>query len=146
MTEQETETFAERLRRIWLPAATVSFHLWEEERSSWHLTAALSPEITLEVYTKEWEDVPFLRLDHRDTTTKQQTSIMCNDYMRERRRAEVHIFDGPFGNPPLATEWMEFFRRGCWLSGCPIEASAHEKAEWIQGFSCEELETWNLKM
>jgi hypothetical protein len=44
------------------------------------------------------------------------------------------------------TRLARIFRRGCWLSGCPIEASAHEKAEWIQGFSREEIEAWNLKM
>ena len=46
----------------------------------------------------------------------------------------------------FAQEWLDFFRRGCWLSGCLIEASAHEKAEWMQGFSREEIEAWNLKM
>jgi hypothetical protein len=46
----------------------------------------------------------------------------------------------------LLDSWLPFFRRNCWLSGCPIEASAHEKAEWIQGFSREEVELWKLKM
>jgi hypothetical protein len=41
---------------------------------------------------------------------------------------------------------LPFFRRGCWLSGCPIEATAHEKAEWIRGFTREEIEAWNLKV
>lgn len=43
-------------------------------------------------------------------------------------------------------QWLPFFRRGCWLSGCPIEASAHEKAEWMRGFTREEVEAWNLKI
>ncbi len=43
-------------------------------------------------------------------------------------------------------DWLPLFRRNCWLSGCDIEASAHEKAEWIQGFTREELEAWNLKI
>jgi hypothetical protein len=44
------------------------------------------------------------------------------------------------------SEWMDFFRRGLWLSGADIEATAHEKAEWLQGFTREEIEAWNLKM
>ena len=43
-------------------------------------------------------------------------------------------------------EYLDFFRRGLWLSGCDIEASAHEKAEWIQGFTKQEIEAWNLRM
>ncbi|RYZ88212.1 MAG: hypothetical protein EOP06_11365 [Proteobacteria bacterium] len=46
----------------------------------------------------------------------------------------------------LLKQWLPFFRRGCWLSGCPIEASTHEKAEWTQGFSREDLEAWQLKL
>ncbi|RYX82416.1 hypothetical protein EON83_19580 [bacterium] len=29
------------------------------------------------------------------------------------------------------TRWMDFFRRGCWLSGCQIECTEHEKLEWV---------------
>ena len=48
-------------------------------------------------------------------------------------------------NGPITTQWMPFFRRGCWLSGLPIEATAHEKAEWMQDFTREEIESWNLQ-
>ncbi|RYF45551.1 MAG: hypothetical protein EOO38_15815 [Cytophagaceae bacterium] len=44
------------------------------------------------------------------------------------------------GSSSFATQWMPFFRRGCWLSGCPIEATVHEKVEWTRGFTREELE------
>ena len=47
---------------------------------------------------------------------------------------------------PFAAQWLDTFRRNCWLSGGDIEASAHEKAEWMQGFSPEEVEAWNLKV
>lgn len=45
----------------------------------------------------------------------------------------------------FTAEWMPLFRRNCWLSGCDIEATAAEKAEWIQGFTRAELEAWHLK-
>ena len=43
---------------------------------------------------------------------------------------------------------MPVFRRGCWLSGADVEATAHEKAEWMQNFTETEevMEAWNLKM
>ena len=44
----------------------------------------------------------------------------------------------------FAAEWIPFFGRGCWLSGCPIEASAEEKTEWMRGFTEEEIEEWHL--
>lgn len=47
---------------------------------------------------------------------------------------------------PRQSKWMDSFRRGCWLSGCAIEATAHEKAEWVQGFTREEIDAWNLKI
>ena len=45
----------------------------------------------------------------------------------------------------FAAAWMPRFRRNCWLAGCDIEATAHEKIEWMQGFTREELEALNLK-
>jgi hypothetical protein len=58
------------------------------------------------------------------------------------------ILNGSDANipPEIATEHLPLFRRGCWLSGCAIEASAHEKAEWMQSFTQEELEAWNLNL
>ncbi|RYX83925.1 hypothetical protein EON83_12365 [bacterium] len=44
----------------------------------------------------------------------------------------------------LEAEWLDKFRRGCWLSGISIEATAHEKAEWIQDFSEVEVKSWGL--
>ncbi len=46
----------------------------------------------------------------------------------------------------LVEQWLPLFRRNCWLCGCPIEATAEEKTEWVQGFTEEEIEAWNLKM
>ncbi|BCM92498.1 hypothetical protein IAD21_04378 [Abditibacteriota bacterium] len=46
----------------------------------------------------------------------------------------------------IFADWLPFFRRCCWLSGYPLEVSAHEKIEWMQEFIHEELQSWNLKM
>lgn len=46
----------------------------------------------------------------------------------------------------FAAAWEEAFQSGCWLCGCTIDASMHEKSEWMQGFTEEEIEAWNLKM
>lgn len=43
-------------------------------------------------------------------------------------------------------QMLAVFRKNCWLSGADIEASAHEKVEWIQGFGKEEIETWKLEV
>ncbi len=67
------------------------------------------------------------------------------------------IFSADMGSSPdapKATEkrrqftarWLPFFRRGCWLSGCDIECTAQERLKWIQGFTSEEIEAWNLKL
>ena len=46
----------------------------------------------------------------------------------------------------FAAQWTPPFRRGCWLCGCDIEASADEKAEWVREFTKEEIESWKLKI
>ena len=58
---------------------------------------------------------------------------------------DEHTTRSEQGGAEFIKSWIPFFRRNCWLSGCAIEATAHEKAQWIQGFSREELESWNLK-
>lgn len=46
----------------------------------------------------------------------------------------------------LQNQCLDFFRRGGWLSGVFLEASAHEKAEWMQDYTREEIEAWKLKI
>jgi hypothetical protein len=46
----------------------------------------------------------------------------------------------------FATQRLPLFRPGCWLSGANIEATAHEKAEWMRGFTQEGNGLWDLKI
>ncbi|RYF51007.1 MAG: hypothetical protein EOO38_04290 [Cytophagaceae bacterium] len=50
------------------------------------------------------------------------------------RRFRIQEPTGPF-----AERWLEFFRRGCYLSGIAIECSEHERLEWVKW-----LESWDL--
>ena len=131
MTDQEAEALAARLTRIWGEPAK-RHHL----NFTWPVPGGCIHTKTHPIYTSFQLDLPGLSL-YAST-------------------------GGAFivgGEPPQGTahwayeqheilkqEYVPFFRRGCWLSGCNIEASAHEKAEWMQGFSREEFEAWNLKM
>ncbi len=46
------------------------------------------------------------------------------------------IFDGDYalwtGTIQFTEKWLPFFRRNCWLSGCPIECTLQERLEAIQ--------------
>ena len=148
MTEQEAEAWAARLTRIWGPFTNaLKVSQWNCDDKQFEFVRFVIRKVCLtyegnrdgpiriELESRrakvslEWEQG---RIDSYDTSSWDENETLNNGKIED-------IYD-------FEAKWLEFFRRGCWLSGCPIEASAHEKAEWIQGFSREELESWNLKI
>ncbi|BCM89381.1 hypothetical protein IAD21_01227 [Abditibacteriota bacterium] len=138
MTEQEAEALLNRIPRIWVPDASLLI-----ERSGGRLpfrfiyTLYDNWELTYICYSDE----PFPLV----MVTKESFGLLYLPY--EGIECDLDRFHG---EKKILMEsslnlWLPLFRRNCWLSGCPIEATAHEKAEWMQGFSREELEAWNLK-
>ncbi|RYX80945.1 hypothetical protein EON83_26410 [bacterium] len=145
MTEQEAEVlvaaWAARLTRIWNPEKVVLDYV-VSPLGFFDYRGEVGPDITF-VVDHDFGDINFyLHLDaaYSQVALKANKSQglldLCNDSTRELFEARQPILD----------EWTPFFRRGCWLSGFPIEATAHEKMEWIRGFTREEIEAWNLKM
>lgn len=145
MTEQEAEAFAERITRIWKPLSVPEWSLDTEQGQFFfhcHITEdvelihpvfANGPYVSL--YSESiYADIEYRRGEIQSSCTA--PSDTPTDEFIELSKAVA----------PFASQWLEVFRRNCWLSGCDIEASAHEKAEWLRGFSREEVEAWNLKM
>ena len=133
MTEQEAEAMAARLTRIWKPKR-FSFSVNKEtgpHSSDFEYEATLSGGLTLEVaFGASWLDA-----SESFEISRNKVSLLCEDghlgsWKNDAPQESEEV---------LAAQWLPFFRRSCWLSGCPIEASAHEKAEWMQGFTREEL-------
>lgn len=144
VTPEVADTWAIRLFKVWLPTGSQGDGVeCRYSRNNFFFDVILNPTIRLSFHSTIGAD-----------------SMVGMATGKDLLLHYTHRGFGPpqFGFPtnrppeinarlkPLADEWMDFFRRGCWLSGCPVEATAHEKAEWMQGFSREELETWNLKM
>jgi hypothetical protein len=137
MTEQEAEAWATRLTRIWVPPTVFGTGVVEDLATFDNdclFYAHVQPHVSIEVL-KTGE--VFLCFYRHNGYTGSLYAHPCG----EIREAD-HF--GELGAVPA--QWLPFFRRGCWLSGIPIEASAHEKVEWIRGFTREELQAWNLKM
>jgi len=44
----------------------------------------------------------------------------------------------------FSKRWLPYFRRNCWLCGCDIKCSREEKQEWVQGFTAQEIQDWQL--
>ncbi len=140
MTQQEAEALAARLTRVWQPSEVVDFGVDEDE---FFYLATLSDEsVALEV------------TGHEVPPSRFCISRTCNDGRYKARMTNewgqvdgVSFISGPEHQDQnqFITEHLSQFRRKCWLSGCPVEATAHEKAEWIRGFPREELDVWNLK-
>ncbi|BCM88418.1 hypothetical protein IAD21_00249 [Abditibacteriota bacterium] len=144
MTEKQVKVFQVKLKRIWRVVAPFRV---KPSYGGFDLRAPVSQDVELRVSAgsiglrnhalyalalhKIGPNLSFL-----SCVTFQAPQTLLGDYRTE----------SPEDIRQWQNEYMDFFRRSCWLSGCSIEASAHEKMEWIQGFSREEIEAWNLKM
>ncbi|RYX80738.1 hypothetical protein EON83_27295 [bacterium] len=139
MTEQEAEVWAARITRIW-GVTNVRMYSYNDQPNSFRYEGRF-----------EHEGFPaFLSLDNKGGT-------LCCRFGWSHLHLEVGPQSGiivsdqtpPHSNANGRTQsdyWLPTFRRNCWLSGVPIEATAHEKAEWMRGYTREEIEAWNLKM
>lgn len=136
MTDPEAQVWMARLTRIWTPKRCAidinsdTYHFqykgyWDDRM---RLTAAC-PVLT---------GIPFFFLHFWDRGRYRHSLVCCTN-------VDSVIFDVMPHHQELAAQWMPVFRRRCWLSGTDVEATMHEKAEWMQGFSREEVEAWNLK-
>ena len=151
MTEQEAEALAVRLTRIWAPdKQKVMRRSWNScIECRWRLSykgfldfhVEIIPSVNFHVV----EEGAFFCLGRR---SEQETPmVVTGTLVCQLQSGVVRIGGGGDERfDQFAVQWMPFFRRGCWLSGCPVEATAHEKAEWIQGFTREDIEAWNLKI
>lgn len=145
MTEQEANVFAKRLVRIWRPEKvhrSERFSVGEPEEG-FTFSAQLTP-LTLTLHISCNAEGFYSRLNSAQVGSRGQLFFLRGDVFdsllpdaTDEKRAQQAQF---------TAQWLPFFRRGCWLAGLPLEATAHEKTEWIQGFSQEEIEAWNLKM
>ncbi len=148
MTEQEAEAWVIRLRRIWEPEKMLLAERNRVQGFTWK--AKLKNGLCVHTATYRGEmlfDINFEKDDGRhdeslifDTQYNTHSGPGLSTRFPESTGAEAEERRQRF-----TTKWLPFFRRSCWLSGCPIEASVHEKAEWIQGFTHEDIQTWNLK-
>ena len=151
MTEQEVEAFIERLRRIWSPQVSdVARHptndgmLWVhgqilEGRGRFSFCRDLAGEserVFLAHYSAQNSEDGRLDWNSPSRTLTFHSYFYNGEDINGRERSCVEF----------ANEWMATFRRGLWLSGCAVEATTHEKSEWIRGFTKKEIDAWDLTM
>jgi hypothetical protein len=150
MTEEEAQVWAARLTRIWAPETST---LHEQSTHKWLYDAEMAIDAYFESHF--WLEVFFREKVGRMSANwsyklyNHRFFLVCRDRRNlwwEIDNVRAPHLSWPEPEQSVINRWMDFFRRGCWLSGCPIEASAHEKAEWMQGFTPEEIEAWNIKL
>lgn len=157
MTEQEAEALVEmlvaRITQIWQPEAPE----WDWDKGGgfpFIYRALLSPGVNMGAFS--------LSVGH--STLSPDLGFLLEFTQEEKSIGRMVIGADEKGNrqflckslgsdveslqkfEQLVARYTPLLRCNSWLCGCDIEASAHEKAEWIQGFSREEVEAWNLKM
>ncbi len=140
MTEQEAEALAARLARVWNVLAPF---VVEVDPDGALFFAPLSQDVELQVAVLGG----YFHFDLHEIGTN-WGFLYCDDRVTSQPFTPKKGWD-PTDDVDIRqrqSDWMPLFRRGCWLSGLPIEASAHEKMEWMQGFTKVEIQAWNLKM
>ncbi|BCM91853.1 hypothetical protein IAD21_03730 [Abditibacteriota bacterium] len=143
MTEQEAQVLAARLTRIW----NVEVDTWNVDARNQHASfwIALSEEVEIQVSISKGTGFSPMVLSAYTSKTDETFLTYHSGYGLSN--SNIGDYDTlPEHLSQHQSQWLTVFRRGCFLMGLPIEASAHEKMEGIQGFSREELEAWNLKM
>ncbi len=120
---------------MWAPIDHIETHCLGE---GWQFAVSVSEEAGLWIHVSASSDTPLFEMRGPGHFTQAAGFRYDGGDIIDRCACDEQ--------EAFTDKWLPFFRRGCWLSGCPIEATAHEKAEWMRGFSREELEAWNLKM
>ena len=146
MTEQEAEAWATRLTRIWVPEEVTI------DLQTLHYLGRYSGPSMVEIKVRPgraWLGRPsnthifiLSQVTEESWRPRLGCSIVRGNIKNLSHPQSVHQRELTHH---FIAHYLPFFRRGCWLSGGPIEASAHEKIEWMQGFTREEIEVWNLK-
>jgi hypothetical protein len=149
MTEQEAEAWAARLTQIWQPVKVGRYSLNREGDFYWSAYLqgrALRHNVGLSVsfYADASETPSFhLSCEWGGQDVVARLSVTDDGHVERFVSQASKVAKREFTQRALA-HWTPLFSRNCWLSGCPIEATAHEKMEWMQGFTKEEIEAWNL--
>ena len=140
-TQAEVEMLEARLRRIWDWAGQVEWMPDEEKFHVGHI------QLRTQVLLKVWPTQVALCWEEPGPEWGSMGALICDTFRKRVFQTPPRFYDD---EPPhwqdFLAQWTSIFRRNCWLCGYDIEASAHEKAEWIQGFTQEEVEAWNLQM
>ncbi|RYX84462.1 hypothetical protein EON83_10080 [bacterium] len=145
MTEQEVKELAGRLMRIWAPEQKSGEQpKWGRDYDSNPcLEISVSDSVVLYVQC-ELGGIRYSLLQQMENDL--HGGFMCYSSEEYREELDMEWMIEPEKQQRFIEKWIAFFRRGCWLSGCLVDASAHEKAEWVVGFSSEEIESWNLRI
>ncbi len=132
MTEPEAEALAARMLRVWAPFQRISSSLF---KGHWSFAVWITQGVALYINVDPSSNSPLFEMCGPGHDSR-AAGFIYDEEINYRGGQELEEF---------TNKWLPYFRRGLWLSGLPIDATAHEKVEWIQGFTREEIDAWNLK-
>ncbi len=123
MTEQEAELLAAKLTKIWVPENAIGPIEWCLDRQIFYFSVGLLPlvKVTVAIFNTTGTTV---LLDYDCLTTVCDQGLMNQTHHDSLRPVDPESLEGS------VNQLMGYFRRGCWLSDCPIECSAHEQLQW----------------
>ncbi|RYX80177.1 hypothetical protein EON83_29760 [bacterium] len=137
MTEQEAEAWQARLERIWRLPYGLSYSRISSEMV--HFDAILADkgqhdEAQLHIIIEDHKPLQCYLL------ARDKSGGLCNT--EDGRICIPDSCPSPLQQQLFEYDWLPIIRRGCWLSGVPIDGSDLERGGWIWGTTFEELDTW----
>lgn len=143
MTLPEGEALAAKLTRIWASGQVVDWFrgLDNSDSASFAFRAMLTEEVCFTCRDSRSSPGLLFRLspEPQEATRCWASHIRCDSNNGEVKVIWVVKVDfRPSEFEQFVADWMNVFRRNCWLSGCDIECSAHEQLEWMQWYKEQE--------
>src|SRR5690348_8222127 len=135
MTEQEAEAMGARLARIWEPSEVSMSEEhqnveWHQKNGHLHFISSFNAYVHFAIFSALGSYIFVLKRQNEQTVTGNLSCVLSTGQLTNKA-SNAQAQESQFIQ--FESQWLPYFRRGCWLSGCPIEATAHEKAEWMQG-------------
>jgi hypothetical protein len=130
ITDQKAQTFRKRLSKVWGYPFNRTFDALTKQWSFDATTRVEGEEFTIVVNERG--------ITLRPTSSSGRLVVGLDGVMAQPS------YSPESAQGQLEADWLDRFRRGCWLSGIAIEATLTEKDEWTRDFSEEEFKSWGL--
>jgi hypothetical protein len=128
MPLEQKHVLSNKLTRIWNPERVVL-----RKRNAFDWLGEIGHGLDLNVSSSDYsiglhfylhlKETHYLHCNHFDGVT--------GSHIPREKNPSPYISDWEKEQDQFVSEWLDRFRRGCWLMGGAVEKTAHEEIEWM---------------